>query len=175
MLHRDHTILRAATPGDLPVLDALRNDVQLQWRLLARPRPNPPAAVQAWVDRVSGDPHGVFFVVAEGDESGLTGVPVGFVQVVGMDLVSGHGRFGIAIAPAHQRQGHAGHAVALVSGYLHETFGLRKLVLEVRADNEPAVALYQRLGFRTVGVFEEHHRIGDRYYDVVIMERRLAT
>jgi RimJ/RimL family protein N-acetyltransferase len=99
---------------------------------------------------------------------------VGFLQVTEINLIDGHGTLGIAIHPGHARRGHARAAVRLVGPYLRDVFGLRKLILEVRSDNTAALALYRSLGFREVGVWREHHRIGDRYLDVVGMESSLV-
>ena len=55
----------------------------------------------------------------------------------------------IAVAPAFRRQG---VAEAILGAYLR--FGaahLAFLTLEVRAGNAPAIALYEKMGFQTVG------------------------
>jgi len=43
----------------------------------------------------------------------------------------------------------------------------------VAASNEPAVALYERLGFRTVGIYREQGLLDGRWVDTIIMERLL--
>ena len=55
----------------------------------------------------------------------------------------------IAVAPEFRRQGVAGEILSafLRFGKAHLAF----LTLEVRAGNAPAIALYQKLGFREVG------------------------
>ena len=54
----------------------------------------------------------------------------------------------------------AGRAIEIV--YLH-----------VRADNAPAVRLYEAAGFERLAVLDRDTKIGDRYYDVVLMRRLL--
>jgi RimJ/RimL family protein N-acetyltransferase len=44
------------------------------------------------------------------------------------------------------------------------------MILDVRADNDGAVRLYERIGFRRVGVWKRHYRVGDQYIDVLSME-----
>jgi RimJ/RimL family protein N-acetyltransferase len=160
------TRLRAPIDDDLAVLGALRNDVALQQLLLARPRPNSPARVQDWIRRVSDDPAAVFFVVADRADDRA----VGFVQITEVDLVSGHGRLGIALDGSARRRGHGREAVVLAARHVHAVFGVDKIVLDVRADNEAAIALYQGLGFREVGVLRAHYRAGEQRHDVLIME-----
>jgi RimJ/RimL family protein N-acetyltransferase len=121
--------------------------------------------VSDWIDRLGADPRAVLFVIGE-----LGGRAVGFVQVTEIDTISGHRRLGIAIAPAHQGVGHGGEALVLLARYLRQVFGLRKLVLEVLAENARAVALYERVGFTHAGVLKQHFREGQDFFDVAVME-----
>ena len=54
----------------------------------------------------------------------------------------------IAIDPAYRR---LGLALDLVSASLEQTGDSAPVTLEVRASNRPAIALYERLGFRRAG------------------------
>ncbi|MFN8039405.1 MAG: GNAT family protein [Acidimicrobiales bacterium] len=160
------TRLRPVVDADLDVLGELRNDLDVQLLLLARPRPNSPERVRQWVSRLADDPAAALFAIADRDDA-----CVGFVQLTAIDAVSSHARLGIAVAPEHRRRGHAAAAIAELWDYGHRVWGLRKLVLDVRADNRGALDLYEALGFERVGVHREHFRDGDRWHDVVVMER----
>jgi phosphinothricin acetyltransferase len=48
-----------------------------------------------------------------------------------------------------------------------------KMVLAAFPTNAAGIALYERLGFSTVGVYREQGRLDDQWVDVVIMERLL--
>jgi ribosomal-protein-alanine N-acetyltransferase len=52
----------------------------------------------------------------------------------------------IAVAPAHQRQGLAQQLFAALTANLH-ALNVSEILLEVRASNHPALALYRRLNF----------------------------
>jgi RimJ/RimL family protein N-acetyltransferase len=158
--------LRPARDDDEDLLTAIRNDLGIQEMLLSRARPNTPARVREWINRMGSDPATVFFVIGEAQ----SGSAVGFIQATGLDFIDGYGTLGVAVHPDFVRRGHARAAIQLLGSYLHAVFGLRKLVLQVRADHEPAIALYRSLGFREVGVWKDHHRVGDRYVDVLGME-----
>lgn len=85
----------------------------------------------------------VSFVVAQGEDGTVLGY--GEIQVV---LDEGCLEK-IAVAPDYRRQG---VAQAILSAFLR--FGrehLAFLTLEVRESNAPAIALYEKLGFQTVG------------------------
>ena len=55
----------------------------------------------------------------------------------------------IAVAPAYRRQGVADALLSVVTGFGREH--LSRLMLEVRASNAPAIALYEKYGFAAVG------------------------
>ncbi len=70
---------------------------------------------------------------------------------IGMMFVLDEGYISnVAVAPEHRRQG---IAAALLEELLRraEALGLSFVTLEVRASNEPAIALYESFGFSPVG------------------------
>jgi len=58
---------------------------------------------------------------------------------------------------------------------LARTHRFHKMVLAAFPTNAAGVALYARMGFRTVGVYREQGRLDGRWADVVVMERLLDT
>ena len=55
-------------------------------------------------------------------------------------------------------------------GFAHGADTLEKLLLEVRADNARAIALYERFGFRTCGRKARHVKVRGEYFDELLME-----
>ena len=51
--------------------------------------------------------------------------------------------------------------------------GVRKIELHVFPHNEAALALYDRLGYRRVGIRRGHFRRRDGYVDAILMEKDL--
>jgi len=51
--------------------------------------------------------------------------------------------------------------------------GYHKLVLSAFPTNAAGMALYERLGFRTVGVYEEQGQLDGRWVDTIAMEKLL--
>ncbi len=51
--------------------------------------------------------------------------------------------------------------------------GYEKLFAYVRADNERALAVYLKQGFEIVGTAKKHGKIGDQYFDEVLIEKFL--
>ena len=52
--------------------------------------------------------------------------------------------------------------------------GLRKILLEVAADNSRAIALYRRAGFETEGVLRRQLPRGSMFVDIIVMAVFLA-
>ncbi len=51
--------------------------------------------------------------------------------------------------------------------------GYHKLVLSAFPTNESGMALYTRLGFRTVGVYQEQGQLDGKWVDTIVMEKLL--
>ena len=77
----------------------------------------------------------------------------------------------IAVAPGHQ--GH-GLGTTLLTQLIDESTrrGCKNLDLEVRADNERAIALYERHGFQRVGLRRRYYQPSG--VDAVVMRRTSA-
>ena len=56
---------------------------------------------------------------------------------------------------------------------LGRELGYHKLVLSAFPFNTRGVALYERLGFRTVGIYHEQGLLDGQWVDTIIMERLL--
>lgn len=57
---------------------------------------------------------------------------------------------------------------------LARELGYHKLVLSAFPWNEGGMALYRKLGFRTVGIYKAQGRLDDRWVDTIIMEKILG-
>ena len=85
----------------------------------------------------------------------------------------GHVR-SVFVDPAHRRHGLARQLITnLIEGA--EQSGLRYARLEVVAENEGAVTLYESLGFSAYGREPGAYRLGDREWDVLLMTRKLRN
>ena len=70
----------------------------------------------------------------------------------------------VAVAPERRR---GGVASGLISQLVEEGGGRLPFTLEVRASNRPAIAMYERLGFRSAGVRRRYYQ--DNGEDALIM------
>ena len=105
-----------------------------------------------------------YWLVAEEE-----GRVVGYVG--SQSVLDGADMMNLAVSPDFRRQGIGEALVKALVAHLQKK-GIIVLLLEVRASNAPAIALYQRLGFEQVGR-------RPRYYhnpreDALIMRKELA-
>ena len=68
---------------------------------------------------------------------------------------------------------HLGAASALLTElirFARESGALKAIHLDVYANNERAIRLYEKFGFRRVGLLKNYFRVGGSYYDDVVMD-----
>lgn len=78
----------------------------------------------------------------------------------------------LAVAPAYRRQGIGESLVNALVAYLQQK-GIIALLLEVRASNDPAIALYKYLGFEQVGRRPNYYHHPKE--DALIMRKELTV
>jgi diamine N-acetyltransferase len=103
-----------------------------------------------------------FIIDADGDSSGL-------VELVEINTVHRSAEFQIIIAPACQGQGLAVQATRLALDYGFSVLNLHKIYLIVDRENEKAVHVYTKAGFRPEGVLKEEFFMNGQYRDVIRM------
>lgn len=165
-------MLRKFEERDTECLARLRNDWALQHLLLGNPvqvaDSNLLTETCVWALRRHNT--GFFRIVESQD-----GTAVGFAQVSNIHNKNRNGWMGLALIREVRGQGIGAQTVNAIEKAAFQTLGLRKLLLEVRIDNSPAIALYTRLGWREVGCLTSHYDDGTQLHDVLIYERHLGS
>jgi RimJ/RimL family protein N-acetyltransferase len=169
MLAGETIVLRPPLPDDRDLLFRVRNDASEQTALMSLPRANSARRVDDWVEGILDDPQSLFFVIADRQ----TNRAVGFVQMRRIDFVHGTGELGIWLDEPARGAGSADQALQLLEAHARDVFRVRKVVLQVLADNQRAVRCYERNGYAIAGTLREHFYHGGRYHDVLIMEHLL--
>lgn len=80
--------------------------------------------------------------------------------------------FGIVVHDDYQGRG-VGTNLALFMGHVARSKGLRKLTLDVFADNDRAVHVFEGCGYVKEGFFPDHYWFRGRFYDVIRMGHAL--
>ena len=78
------------------------------------------------------------------------------------------GKLGMGLLPAHRGRG-IGRMLMDAALKAAWASGLTRVELAVHADNEPAIALYKRVGFEHEGVFRNASLIDGHYSDAIAM------
>jgi aminoglycoside 6'-N-acetyltransferase len=82
-----------------------------------------------------------------------------------------HAGLDIVLAPPYQGRGLGPAALRLAAGWLIDARGHHRLTIDPAHDNARAIAAYQKVGFRTVGVMRRYERGADgRWHDSVLMD-----
>jgi ribosomal-protein-alanine acetyltransferase len=134
--------IRAAKLSDLDAIFALEHAVFSTDRLSRR-------SLRAFIQR----PHRPLFVAIS------DGALVGYVLVALRKHSAAARLYSIAVDPQNGRRG-VGRALMAACERYAAAHGCDWLRLEVRWDNAPAIALYERLGFRQFGQYEAYYADG---------------
>lgn len=98
----------------------------------------------------------------------------GFVQVTDVHHKNRFGWLGIALLPEARGGGLGAVALAEAEDAAAGELGLRKLLLQVRADNAVALRLYDHAGWRRAGHLIAQYDDGTTLHDVLILEKALT-
>lgn len=123
---------------------------------------------EAAVRRLIDHPAGTAFVATLGQPQDVVGFIIGQIAADEAEILS------IGVIGERQRRG---IGRLLVEGLMRavQRAEVRRVFLEVAADNAAALALYQRLGFETTGRRKGYYaRPGQPAVDAVTMSRSLA-
>ena len=166
-LRGEQVRLRPFRREDLPRVIAWRRDEELRRGALWSEAAFGPREAQRWLRAVSNgaDASRVTLAVELLADSRL----VGLTNLTRIDRRAGTAYFGIVIGEKDcWGKGVASESLRLM---LRRAAGLRlrKVLLEVAADNPRAVALYRRAGFETEGVLRRQLVRPDGLVDVIVM------
>ena len=156
-------VVRAATGADVPGLCDLANDPGYRWGTLRLPYQTVEQTGR-WLTGRGPDDH---LLVAE-----LDGAVVGNAGLHRQRGRRGHvGVLGMGVRDAVRRRGVGTALLAAVVDLADNWLGLARLELSVFADNQPAVALYERHGFTREGVMRAYALREGTHADALMMAR----
>lgn len=164
----DLIILRPYKHQDFQVLFEIRNDPVIQTLLLTHHKPNSKEEVLDWISGKSKIIDGVFFVITD-----IYDYALGFVQAKHIDRINLNCYAGIALHPNSQRKGIFPMAIKLFESYLKETFGIRKVIVEILKGNEPSLKSFCRIGYTQAGELSEQYYHDGVFSDVILLEKFL--
>jgi RimJ/RimL family protein N-acetyltransferase len=164
--------LRPFRADDLSRVIAWRNDPEVRTGALWGPEPFGTIEAERWLRTVSenADPTRLTFAIELVEDGRL----VGLTNLTRIHRRSGTAYFGVVIGEKDVwGRGVARRTVSLMLGHAVE-LRLRKILLEVAADNTRAVEIYRRAGFEVEGVLKRQVLRDGGHEDLLVMARFLA-
>jgi len=61
------------------------------------------------------------------------------------------------------------HLISALIDFAKRAEKLEIIHLQVKSDNERAIALYKKMGFREIGMYPKYTKINDQYFDDILM------
>jgi RimJ/RimL family protein N-acetyltransferase len=99
-----------------------------------------------------------------------SGEHIGNLYLRDIDWISRHGELHLFIGDAINRgKGQGTQAIRLLLDHAFLTLGLQRIFLQVLADNERAIRVYEKCGFVTEGVLRKHAFKQGAFKDVILM------
>jgi len=142
--------IRKLEPGDADRLRAFLDETPEDDRTFFKEDLSDPAAVEALVTE-SRTPR---FVAV--DDAGRI---AGYVRVLqGTGLESHVGEVRLVVAPSNRRSGVGRDLARRALVHSVKELGLRKLFVEVVAEQEPAINMFKKLGFTPEAILRDHLR-----------------
>lgn len=151
----------------IPLFVEWLNDFDVTRTIALLQRPMTAEMEEQWYAKVSVSERDVVFVVY--DLPSLR--PIGTAGLHDIDFAHGTAEFGILIGDkALWGRGYGTEAVSLTVAYGFEQLGLHNIMLRVFANNERAARIYERVGFRHMGVRREASWAEGGRIDIIYMD-----
>jgi RimJ/RimL family protein N-acetyltransferase len=162
LLRGEKVRLTAVTANDLPIITAWWADADFLRRYNTAPAvPRNEDQLSRRFDLSQTSNEAFLFAVRppEGDDL------LGLLELDGIDWSNRTTFLSIGIgAPEHRGRGYGHDAMRVALRFTFHELNLHRVCLTVFSYNEPAITLYERLGFTREGVYREHiERDGHRY------------
>lgn len=161
----DHPLnFRALEDSDLKVLHKILNNFDNQLLVGGSMKPMSLNQVLVWLEAKRSNKKIHQFAVD------YESTCCGYVQLAEIDLFNKHAVLGMNILPDYHSKGIGTKALSFLHDFAKNKLLLRKIHLQVRADNYSAVRLYKKVGFKIIGTLENHLITANGYTDLLIME-----
>lgn len=156
--------VRAAEPSDVPQIAEIFNQPRAVWGTLQTPYTSVAAREQRFA--TLGDSDAMLIAEAEGR----------VVGTIGLHREKHHRRahaahLGMAVHDAYAGRGVGTALMAAVVDLADRWWNIRRLELNVYADNARAIALYERFGFEREGLMRAYAWRDGEYVDSIAMAR----
>lgn len=161
--------IRPVEYGDLESLHKWRNNPEIFSQLGGGFFPVSKTEMNDWMSNFcKNDENNIKFIITYNEEK------VGYITLANINYINQSGELGIYIGEEnYQGYGIASKAIEKLESFAINHLNLRKIKLLVNCDNDSALALYYKKGFKDIGNYEKERLINGKWIDVKIMEKFL--
>ncbi len=118
----------------------------------------------SYIDNMNEDENSLMVIGTVGGEIAA----IGQISALARKRIAHNAQVSISVKKAYWRLGIASAVMAeLIQFAKHRN--IKNICLEVKADNENAIMLYEKYGFERVGVHKDFFFVDGKYYDELIM------
>ncbi len=161
----ENIYLRPFKPGDEEMISRIENHPDPRLTLFYAV----PTTLEQQLEKINNfinDPNSVIFTICKNEDE----EPVGQTALFRIDWIGRTSIFYIGIADKDNwSKGYGSEATELVVNYTFNTLNLNRIQLHVAIENEVAVKVYQRTGFKIEGTLREAMYHEGRYCDFYVM------
>jgi len=157
--------IRRAEPTDAQDVYEIYSNPRAVWGTFQLPYPS----LEEWKKRLGQPPEGAYLLVAQVEDA--------VVGMLGLHTFTGRPRrrhaaeIGMGVHDAWQGRGVGGALMQAAVDLADNWLNLRRLELQVFVDNEPAIRLYARFGFKVEGTLIDYGFRDGAYIDAFSMAR----
>jgi RimJ/RimL family protein N-acetyltransferase len=170
MYYGDLVCLRAVQSSDVEHVMQHYNNIELR-RFLGVPLPRSRNYLQAWIEKQGSSNPWLDGVLHLSIADKNTGEFLGFANL--KDIVKPHSRAELGISiydPNNQSKGYGTDAVRVILWVAFNILGLHSIFLDVIAKNERAIHVYEKVGFKRVGILRESEFLDGAYTNLLYMD-----
>lgn len=165
MLVDNELVLRPLMESDSDLLFSWRNELEYIKNTKSFRLPKHEGLEKEWVKGMMLERSNstVFFIITVNE------LPVGLVQLSGIDWISRNAYFGIALCDESAKsKGYGRRVTKLVFDYAFHELNMHKISIEILDFNHNSIGLYESIGFIKEGNMREHYYWANAYHDVYL-------
>ncbi|MBO5874420.1 MAG: GNAT family N-acetyltransferase [Rikenellaceae bacterium] len=167
-LSNDKVLLRALEPEDVELLYGWENDSDL-WQVSNTIAPYSKYVLTQFIESQMQDIYQtrqMRLVI----ESKLDNRPIGTIDIFDFDPQNCRAGLGLMIySHKDRRLGYATAAVEVVSRYCFEVLNMHQLYVNISADNQASINLFEKCGFVEIGRKKDWLKAGNKWQDELMM------
>lgn len=170
LLHNENIYLRAVEPEDIDHLYKWENDTKL-WIHGNTLSPYSKYTLRQYIEEAQQ--YDIFqsnqlrLVICKQKDNEV----VGAIDIYDVDAHSRRAGIGILVDESYRKQGYAIQALTLLQQYSFEFLGLHQLYAHISTQNKMSLDLFEKAGYRQVGVLKDWIHTLDGYDDVVLLQK----